>query len=410
MQRDKVQDTRQDRLQRRLDVLLRVDSFMSTLIDLDQLLEQIMQESQSVTDAAASSLALLDEKTREFVFHVVLGEKGDAAKKIRIGYSEGIIGHVAQTGVSQNIRDAYTDPRFCPRVDRSTGFTTRSLLAVPLVRRGRLIGVIEVLNKNSGAFFSDDDQTILETLAHQAAIAIENARLYQDSLAKERLASLGQGISGAAHCIKNILNVITLGADGIDLGLTRGNIELVKDSWTPLQKGCQRITELVMDMLSYAKDRVPEMTAVPVNELLLDIIALITPRCREQHVALRHSLDPATGTLMLDKNGIHRCLMNLISNAIDALGKKGGTITVESRLDTGTREAVLLVADDGPGIPRENLQKIFEVFYSTKGSQGTGLGLAITRKIITEHGGTITAASEPSIGAAFTIRLPAGNG
>jgi signal transduction histidine kinase len=102
--------------------------------------------------------------------------------------------------------------------------------------------------------------------------------------------------------------------------------------------------------------------------------------------------------------------MNLIANALDALGKKGGTITVESRLDAKAREAVIAVTDDGPGIPRENLQKIFEVFYSTKGSQGTGLGLAITRKIIAEHGGTITAASEPGSGAAFTIRLPAGNG
>lgn len=396
----------QEKKMRMLDVLKRVDSFMSTLTDTDRLLEQIMQESQSATGATASSLALLDEASDAFVFHVVLGDKGAATKQIRIGRTEGIIGEVARTGAPLKINDAYADGRFSSRVDQATGFVTRSILAVPMVRHERLIGVIEVLNKQDGGAFTDEDQGILEMLAHQAAIAIENARLYQDSVAKARLASLGQGIAGAAHCIKNILGVITMGADGVDLGLANGNLQLVRDAWDPLQKGCRRITELVMDMLAYAKERTPERTPVALNELLRDIAAMVSPSCRERGVTLETLLDPRLGTLQLDRSGVHRCVMNLVSNALDALGTKGGTVTITSALDEGSAEAVIAVVDNGPGIPQENLHRIFDVFYSTKGSKGTGLGLALTRKIIEEHGGLITVSSQPGQGATFTIRLP----
>lgn len=399
-------ETIQSNLKRQVDVLHRVDSFMSTLTNLDQLLEQIMQESQYVTDAEASSLALYDEKTNEFIFQIVLGEKGSETKQVRIKYGEGIIGHVAKTGRSKNIKDAYTDSDFTPRVDLKTGFKTRSILAVPMIRREKLIGVIEVLNKKNAEPFTDEDQTILEILAHQAAIAIENVRLYRENIAKERLASMGQGISGAAHCIKNILNIITLGSDSLEYGLESGNVKMIQESWQPLLKGCERITELVMDMLSYSKERTPETVPVILNAMLKDIIEMIKPRCEESRVEIRESFDPLISAIMLDKNGIHRCVMNLISNAVDALGKQGGRVSVKSILDELSHEVEIQVADNGPGIPHESLDKIFEVFYSTKGSSGTGLGLAITKKIVHEHGGRISVSSSPGQGAIFCIRLP----
>ncbi|MEI6126873.1 MAG: GAF domain-containing sensor histidine kinase [Pseudomonadota bacterium] len=393
-------------LKRQVDVLLRVDSFMSTLTDLSQLLDQIMQESQYITDSEASSLALFDEKTKEFVFEIVLGEKDFETKQLRINYDEGIIGYVARTGMAKNIKDAYADSNFTPRVDRKTGFKTRSILAVPMIRRQRLIGVIEVLNKKNDSAFTDEDQSILEILAHQAAIAIENVRLYKENLEKERLASVGQGISGAAHCIKNILNLITLGSGNLELGIETNSMEIIKSSWQPLQKGCTRITELVMDMLSYSKDRAPELTSVCLNDLLQEILDMVRPTCGERAVELFQNFDAGVGTMMLDKNGIHRCIMNLITNALDAMGKKGGSISVKSVLDKALNEVEVQVADTGPGIPPESIDKVFEVFYSTKGSSGTGLGLAITKKIITEHGGSIAATSASGKGALFFIRLP----
>lgn len=394
-------------LKQQIDVLYRVDSFMSTLTDLKQLLEQIMRESQNITDAEASSLALYDEAANDFVFEVVLGEKGSETKQIRVKYGEGIIGHVAQTGKPKNITNAYEDLNFAFRVDQKTGFKTRSMLAVPMFRRGKLIGVIEVLNKKNSGSFSDADEAILEILAHQAAVAVENARLYQDNIAKERLACLGQGISGAAHCIKNLLSVVTLSASSIDYAIEKDNREMLADSWDILKSGFDRISAMVMDMLTYSKERPPEYEPTQLNSLLAGIFSLAGPKLAEKGITPVQDFDSRIGQVVLDPKGIHRCVMNLVSNAIDAMDKQGGRITVKTLLDDGAGLLEIQVSDNGSGIPRESLEKIFDVFFSTKGSNGTGLGLSVTKKIINEHGGTIAAQSTVGQGTSFIIRLPA---
>lgn len=392
-------------LKRRIDVLQRVDGFMSTLSDLKQLLEQVLRESLYVTDAEACSLALYDEAADELFFEIVLGEKGPETKRTKIKRGEGIVWDVALKEKSRNIKDVYNEKEFDQRVDQETGFKTRTMLAVPMKRRDRLIGVIEVLNKKNGGLFSEEDQAILELLAHQAAIAVENARLYQMNMEKERLASLGQGISGAAHCIKNILNMVTMGASGVEAGIEKGNMDLLKHSWQSIQKGCDRISEMVLDMLDYSKERSPECVPVALNQLLAEITAMVKPKLEEHNVKLVQDFDPDIGILLLDEKGIHRCIINLISNALDALDESNGCVVVRSRLDRETKEVEVQISDNGRGIA--NMGKIFDVFYSTKGSKGTGLGLSVTKKIIDEHGGTLSAKSKEGEGTTFVIRLPA---
>lgn len=395
------------KLERQMAVLYRVDSFMSTLSDLEQLLEQIMRESQHVTEAEASSLALYDEATDELYFDVALGEKGEETKKVRMKRGEGILGYVALTGEPLSVPDVRTDPRFANWVDRKTGFRTRCILAVPLKRRDRLIGVVEVLNKRTGRAFTDEDRAILEVLAHQAAIAIENARLYQENMEKERLASLGRGIAGAAHCIKNIVNLLSLGSGVVELGIAQGHMELVQRGWRSVQKGNERITDLVMDMLSYSKERAPEYAPTSVNMLLTTVVDLVKPKAAEKGITVIHDLDSDIGMILLDEQGIHRCVMNLVSNAFDALESvSDGRIEIYSRMDRVSDEVEIRVSDNGCGIPSDQLERIFKVFYSTKGSRGTGLGLGVTKKIVLEHGGNIAVESVEGQGTTFSIRLP----
>ena len=395
------------KLERQMAVLYRVDSFMSTLSDLEQLLEQIMRESQHVTEAEASSLALYDEATDELYFDVALGEKGEETKKVRMKRGEGILGYVALTGEPLSVPDVRTDPRFANWVDRKTGFRTRCILAVPLKRRDRLIGVVEVLNKRTGRAFTDEDRAILEVLAHQAAIAIENARLYQENMEKERLASLGRGIAGAAHCIKNIVNLLSLGSGVVELGIAQGHMELVQRGWRSVQKGNERITDLVMDMLSYSKEQAPEYAPTSVNMLLTTVVDLVKPKAAEKGITVIHDLDSDIGMILLDEQGIHRCVMNLVSNAFDALESvSDGRIEIYSRMDRVSDEVEIRVSDNGCGIPSDQLERIFKVFYSTKGSRGTGLGLGVTKKIVLEHGGNIAVESVEGQGTTFSIRLP----
>ncbi len=401
-------DTKLTLLQKQIEVLYRVGSFMSTLTDLNQLLEQIMQESQQVTDAEASSLALYDEYADEYVFNVVLGEKDSETRNERIKSGEGIIGQVGSTGTSVNIEDAYKSEFFSSRMDEKTGYKTRSILAVPMQRHGKTIGVIEVLNKKSTPCFTDDDRVILEFLAHQAAIAIENSLLYRENINKTQLASLGEGISGAAHCIKNIVGILELGASSIDYALEKNDLDMINDSWTPLQQGCKRISELVMDMLSYAKNRTPEPEPVDISSFIDGIAAMVSPGCIEKNISIVHEAQSDAGTVMIDKNAIHRCMMNFISNAVDALeGRENASIVIRSCKCKEPDATEIRIEDNGAGIPEDTLQNIFDVFYSTKGSRGTGLGLSTTKKIVEEHGGSVTVSSTEGKGTTFSVRLPA---
>lgn len=403
----KTEPSTQDlaRLKRQVNVLHRVDRFMATLPDLNQLLEEILKESQAITDAQASSLALVDEKTQDLFFEIALGEKADAAKEIRIKKGEGIAGQVALSGSSKRIDDVCREKSFASRVDQKTGFKTKSILAVPLLRHGRPMGVIEVLNKKNNRPFSSEDQEILEILAHQAAIAIENARLIQENIAKERLASLGQGIAGAAHCIKNIINLVKVSSTAIDFAIQKESLDLVKHSWPAIHKGCDQITEMVMDMLTYAKPRTPAYGQTDLNQLLLDIIKMVSSRLEEKTIRVSHDLDPGIGPVVIGRQEIQRCILNLFSNAADALDT-GGRISLKTEPMINSEAVQIVFTDNGPGIPDDRLGRIFDVFFSSKGSNGTGLGLSITKKIIDEHGGDISVQSIVGKGTTFTIRLP----
>lgn len=162
-----------------IGVFHRVGQALVTNFDLDKLLSDTMQLAADVIDAGAASLMLIDEEHQELVFEVSHGSRGPMLRQQRIPLDEGIAGWVARNGYPVIVNDARTDPRFSHRVDVRTGFLTQSIAAVPLKIKGRVIGVLEVLNKYSGTGFNEEDVRLMSSIAAQAAIAIENARLYQ---------------------------------------------------------------------------------------------------------------------------------------------------------------------------------------------------------------------------------------
>lgn len=168
-----------DQRLRQLEVFFRVGQALMSTFDINKLLSDTMQLAADVVDAGAASLMLIDEERSELVFAVSHGSRGHVLRQQRIPLDEGIAGWVAQKGESVIVNDARTDPRFSHRVDVRTGFLTQSIAAVPLKTKGRIVGVLEVLNKYSGAGFVEEDLQLMRTIASQAAIAIENARLHQ---------------------------------------------------------------------------------------------------------------------------------------------------------------------------------------------------------------------------------------
>jgi len=160
----------------RLQLLLEVGRLLSSKLELAELLTTVLELASRVVDAETASLLLLDPKTNELYFDVALG-LGESAAKVRLQLGQGIAGTVAQTRKAEIINEVRGDPRWSPKMDEQSGFTTRSILAVPILLKGRLVGVVEAINKRGGPFDADD-QAAFEAFASQAGVAIENARLF----------------------------------------------------------------------------------------------------------------------------------------------------------------------------------------------------------------------------------------
>jgi signal transduction histidine kinase len=162
-----------------------------------------------------------------------------------------------------------------------------------------------------------------------------------------------------------------------------------------------------MNLLAYSRPREPRLEPVYPKKLIEDCLELIAPMASEQGVMAVADVDPDHPAVPMDPDGMHQVIMNLLSNALDAVAAEKGLIRVVGRYDAENKQSVLEVIDNGAGIPPSMMAHMFELFHSTKGNRGTGLGLAVAKKIVDEHEGTITVKSNPGEGTTFTIRLPA---
>lgn len=238
----------------------------------------------------------------------------------------------------------------------------------------------------------------------------EIKRLEGELLHAERLAAIGQTIAGVAHGIKNILHGFKGGSYLVNLGIDKNDGGKLKKGWDMIQRNIGRTSDLVLDLLSYSKEREPDYQPCDPNAIIQDVCEVMQNLAAENQVALVTELDPSIGSVVMDPHTIHQCLTNLISNAIDAclfdqdMSKKW-RITVQSACQDG-KFIRISVCDNGTGMSPAVRKKLFTSFFSTKGHRGTGLGLLVTRKAVEEHGGTIEVTSEEGRGTAFTLWLP----
>ncbi len=397
-----------EELRRVVDALYRVHRFLAVITDLDTLLERVMEESKAVATAEACSLLLYDEKRNDLYFHVALGERGNQQalkQQIRLKLGQGIGGLAAERRQSINVEDVHSSDSWYRSADELTQFSTRSLLAVPLEDRGSLIGVLELVNKQGGGAFTEADLRVMEIFASMVATAITNARLIEKSLRAERLAAIGEAVAGLSHYAKNIITGMTGTVELIDQGLQTGNVEMLQRVWPLYRRNSFRLSSLVEDMLAYSKPREPVRVSYDVSQLINDAVDVFKELLIQKRVELHVDCSRAQGQVYVDPNAMHRCLLNLLSNAVDAVPKERGRVEVSAVLSS-EGELSIEIADNGTGVPDDLRERVFEPFFSTKGSQGTGLGLAVTAKIVREHGGHIELERSLLGGALFRIVLP----
>ena len=238
----------------------------------------------------------------------------------------------------------------------------------------------------------------------------EIKRLERELVQSERLAAIGQTIAGLAHGIKNILHGLKGGSYLVDIGINKNDTDKLKKGWEMIKRNVGRTSNLVMDLLSYSKEREPEYEICSPNEIANEVCELLQDKAIENKVEIMTEFDDAIGDVSMDPDIIHESLLNLMSNAVDAcLFDENTDKTWQVGLKT-TQEAGNIikfeVSDNGAGMDKEVLKRLFTSFFSTKGHRGTGLGLMVTRKLIEEHGGTIGVSSQLGEGTIFTIRLP----
>ncbi|MBL7134078.1 MAG: GAF domain-containing sensor histidine kinase [Phycisphaerae bacterium] len=388
-----------------LRAVLAISRALAGKLDVQQILPAALSAVAEIAGAEGSSIMLIDPETKAMSFFVAAGPGAEAAKAVRLPPGEGICGHVARTGKSLIVNDPAHHDHHYGQVDQSTGITTRNLVCVPLSTGKRLWGVIELINKRTGEDFEDRDLQLVETVAPQIALALENAHLHDEIVQGERMAAVGRTVSGLAHCIKNILNGIKSGSAVVNRAVNAQDFEKTCQGWQVVNKNNEMLSRLVLDMLSLAREAKFHPFPTDVNDLAEQICALVADRAGERNISI--SCTPAGNLpeVTCDPTQLYRCLLNLISNAIEA-GRDGSRVRVRVYRSDRKPRFTISVADDGTGISGENRDRIFSEFFTTKGSRGTGLGLPVTKKLIVAMGGTITFHSVAGRGTKFVVALP----
>ena len=398
-----------------LQALYRIsEEAVSPSVALDQLLKRVLDVTIEVVGADRGCILVGNPDSEEIVPQA-FSDRRSKGTPAKMPVSRTIVNYVLKEESGVRTADAQHDQRF----DTGQSILQAGIceaMCVPVQGRD-LLGVIYVDTTTSpgapvAAYegpskFSEDQLRLLAAIGRQTAQAVENHR-YQNALVNaERMAAMGQTITMLSHHIKNILQGVRGGSYLIDMGLNDHKEDLVRKGWHIVEKNQGKIHHLVMDMLAFSKERQPALESANVNEVVEDVCELMQARAEECGVQFRFEPQPALPATTFDKEGIHRAVLNIVINAIDATeGIEGAEVQVRTGFAADENAFFVEIEDNGPGIPENIRPQIFNLFASSKGARGTGLGLAVSQKIIREHSGEISVESGPDRGSRFRLVWP----
>jgi signal transduction histidine kinase/pSer/pThr/pTyr-binding forkhead associated (FHA) protein len=403
-----------------LQIMYRTALAVSHTLEIDDLLDRIMQLIFEWVECDRGCIMLLDPETSKLVPKVRRDRNaGDAVDRLSI--SQTILDFVFEHNEGVLTSNAREDDRWDPAAS-IVQLGIREAICVPMRGRYDVVGVIyidtstppeQVIRASGNRInrFNDEHLKLMIAIAHQAALAVEDTRYYRAMVQAERLAAIGQTIAMLSHHIKNILQGIRGGSYLIETGLSEHDEKLIRKGWDIVERNQGKISTLVLDMLTFSKEREPELGPANLNDVTHDVVELMQVRADEREVELIYRPAPSMPTLTFDSEGLHRAILNVVTNAIDACDRedpevKPGRVEVETAWLPVEGLARVTVRDNGSGIAAEDLDQIFTLFVSKKGGRGTGLGLPVSNKILNEHGGRIRVESQPGEGSCFYLEFP----
>jgi len=378
--------------------LAEISRDLASTVDLDILLNRIVWAAADLSYAQAASILLYDESKGQLFFESTTNLDEPIMRGLVVPVEGSIAGWIVTHRQPIIIPDTQKDPRHFGQVGKVTKVTTHSLLGVPLIAKDEVVGALEAINKLEGEF-TDEDQEVLMDLAAQAAVAIENARLFQQSdLIAEMVHELRTPLASLRTAVHLLLR------KDVPLDQRSKVVEIIDNETTRLID----MTTAFLDLARLESGRVPfHPDRFDLRQLLEECAVVIRPRAEERHLSFSLEVSDRLPDFIGDRDKIKQVILNLLSNAVN-YNLEGGSITMQAGAANG--EMLIAVKDTGQGIRQADLAHLFDKFYraqvTEKSAHGTGLGLAICKKIVEAHHGRIEVESEVGKGTTFFVHLP----
>ncbi|MBN1582452.1 MAG: GAF domain-containing sensor histidine kinase [Anaerolineae bacterium] len=407
---------RERALQQQIDhlmAMLEISRILNSTLDHRHLQRIIVNSAVKLTDCEDSSIILVDAKSGELHFSISAGLQDSKIQPLVVPVDSSIAGWIVRNNKPVIIDDVNADTRFFRQIDQSTGFPTRSIMGVPMSFRGRVLGVVEAVNKRNGTF-TDEDTERLTILAAQAAVAIQNTRLMNElQTAYEELSELdrlkSEFITTTSHELRTPLTAIKGYLQLVNSGIM--SPEQQQSALEKISDNVDTIVHLVNDLLFMQEMNAIEFkfSATDLAELVRAEVRAAAPRAGAQGTEIALHIADDLPLVWGDATHLIKMIHNLLDNAIK-FSPDGGSIIIS--LQAQNNSIYLQVTDQGIGIPADKLDKIFDRFYRIESSSkhlfgGLGLGLAIAKHIAETHKGKIGVVSQAGQGSTFTVTLPA---
>lgn len=420
-----------ERRVKELQTLYGIGRSVTSLLDLEQVLNRIVEAAVYITSAEEGSLLLVDKETGDLYMRAAQGLGERYAKGFRVRVKDSIVGRVVKTGMPVMLAGRSQEDRFKFKTD----YFVRASLNVPLKVGDLVIGVLVVNNKTNSRPFSPSDQQLLLALADYASVAIENARLYQDLstsrdelhswseelevkvrertrelqeaqerlIQTEKLASLGQMAARLAQEINTPTQTV-VGYVRVLLNKLKPQGPLL-EALKSIEQETLRCRRTALVLLEFSHRAPPAVQPTDLNKVIELALDMVARNLGQAGVEVNRGFDPQMPLVLADEKQLKQVFVNLIRNAYEAM-PDGGALNLLTR--SVGKEVQAVIADSGVGIKPEDMRHIFEPFFTTKDpTKNAGLGLAISYGIVERHHGTIGIESQPGAGTTVTVHLPA---
>ncbi len=378
--------------------LIDISRDLASTLDLDVLLDRIIHAAADITGAEAASILLYDDAARQLNFQVATNLDLQTMRGLVVPLEGSFAGWIVTNRRPVRVANAHEDPRFYQTVEQKTRFTTEALLGVPLITKDKIVGVLEAINKQEGDF-TDADEDLLLVLGAQAAVAIENTRLFQQS----------DLIAEFVHELRTPL--ASIGTSTYLLLRPEISQEQREQMIHNIHGETLRLNTLASSFLDLARlesGRVQfRLTQFDLLALLKECAQVMQSMADENKITIAIEVPEDFPPVEADRDKLKQVVLNLVSNAIK-YNCPNGTVTISAA--PGSECWTLSVRDTGLGIPEKSLPHLFEKFFRVGAYEGkapgTGLGLSICKQIVSGHGGSISVKSKLGKGTTFTIHIP----